>query len=88
MPGNGPDAARGIAADHAPAPGSSIAYESPEAVVADDTLLPGQKRRFLEAWRDALRVHLAGDEVAAADVRGEADMAARIDGLLETLARD
>lgn len=87
MAGNGPDAARDIAADHAPAPGSSIAYESPEAVLADDTLSPGQKRRFLEAWREALRVHLAGDEVAAADVRGEAEMVARIDAILNTLAR-
>lgn len=78
--------ARQVAGDHVPAAGASIAYESPEAVLADDTLAPDQKRRFLTGWRQALADHLAGREVADADVGGEADLLARIDRALETLA--
>lgn len=84
---DGVDIARKVAGDHAPASGASIAYESPEAVLADDTLEPAQKRRFLTEWRQVLAGHVTGSEAAAADVRGEADMVARIDRGLETLGR-
>jgi hypothetical protein len=74
-----PDVARTVAVGQAPSDGVSIAYESPEAVLADDTLSAAQKGRFLDGWRAALAAHLAGDEVAAADTAGEADLVRRID---------
>lgn len=80
--------ARELAADHAPAPGASIAWESPEAVIADDTLSAAQKRRFLEGWRDALAAHLGGHEVTAEDAEGEAELVRRIDGALTLLHSD
>lgn len=81
------DTAREVAGDHVPAAGASIAWESPEAVLADETLEPAQKRRFLTEWRQVLTAHLASDEVAAHDVQGEEELVARIDRALETLAR-
>lgn len=80
------DTARQVAGDHVPSAGASIAWESPEAVLADDTLGTAQKRRFLTEWQQVLVAHLAGDEVADHDVGGEADLVARIDRALETLA--
>lgn len=81
-----PGTGRQIAGDHAPAAGASIAYESPEAVLADNTLAPAQKHRFLTEWRSALTAHLEGGEVADADARGEAELVGRIDRVLETLS--
>jgi hypothetical protein len=82
---SGPDTARDVAANHVSAVGGSIAYESPEAVLADDSLERSQKLRFLQEWREALADHLGGDEVAAEDAPAEAELKARIDRALETL---
>jgi hypothetical protein len=76
-----------VASDSLPAVGGSLAYESPEAVLVDDTLDTSQKERFLREWREALADHLRGDEVAAEDVLAEADLKARIDLALERLRR-
>ena len=78
--------ARRIAGEHVPAPGASMAYGSPEAVQADETLSPAQKRRFLTAWRRVLADHLAGREITSTDADGEAELVARIDRVLEMLA--
>lgn len=85
---DGVETARTVAGAHVPAADGSIGYESPEAVQADDTLAPTQKRRFLEAWRSALADHLGGDEVAAADAPAEAELVVRIDRVLGTLGAE
>jgi hypothetical protein len=85
----GPDSvetARAVVGEALPSLGGSLGYESPEAVLADDTLAPSQKRRFLEDWRTLLCDHLAGNEVATADAPAEADLRARIDLVLQSLA--
>jgi hypothetical protein len=72
-----------MAEDHAPAEGASIAWESPEAVLADDTLSAAQKRRLLSDWLATIDAHLDSDEIAAADEQGEATLAGRIRDALD-----
>jgi hypothetical protein len=63
-----------------------IAYESPEAVLADEGLDVEQKRRFLTAWADELRAHASEGTAAPDDARPEATLLERIRRTIATLA--